>query len=112
PPDDRGPPNRGAFERHAQLDDDASLDPGVDELALDPLVEVVQDQAVGVEHVLHLTRVLPPAADDVRVDGPSAVDEPLDRIGYLELPAPRGLDRPRRVEDRRGEHVDADERKV
>ena len=84
----------------------------VDQLALHALGEVVEDQAVGLEHVLQATRVLPPAAHDVRLDAQPAVDEVLDRVGDLELPARRGLDRARRVVDLRGEHVDAHERQV
>ena len=76
------------------------------------LLEVVEDQPVRVEHVLHLAGVLPPAAHDVRVDAQPRVDQVLDRVGDLELAAPRRLDRPRGVEDRRREHVDADERQV
>ena len=40
------------------------------------------------------------------------VDQVLDRVGDLELAARRGLDRARGVEDRRAEHVDADQRQV
>ena len=40
------------------------------------------------------------------------VHQVLDRVGDLELAAAGRLDRARRVEDRRREHVDADEREV
>ena len=50
--------------------------------------------------------------DPVALDPVAAVDQPLDRVGDLELAAPGGLDRPRGLEDRRAEHVDADERQV
>src|SRR5437764_14547404 len=104
--DARGSPDGGSLERDSRLDHHAPLHAGFDQLALDPLVEIVQDQPVGVEHVLHLAGVLPPAAHDVRVDRHTGVDQVLDRVGYLELSAPRRLDRTRRLEDRRGEHVD------
>ena len=52
--------------------------------------------------------VLPPAAHDVRLDAAARVDEPLDRVGDLELAAGGRLDRARRVVDARREHVDAD----
>ena len=42
----------------------------------------------------------------------AVVDQPLDRVGDLELAAPRRLDRLRGVEDLRAEHVDADQRQV
>ena len=49
---------------------------------------------------------------DVRLDPQPAVDQLLDRVGDLELVAPRRLDRARRVEDHRREHVHADQRQV
>ncbi len=61
--------------------------------------EVVEDQAVGLEHVLDLARVLPPAVHDVGIHAQAAVHERLDRVGDLELAARRGLDRARRLED-------------
>ena len=76
------------------------------------LLEVVEDQPVGLEHVLHLPGVLPPAVHDVRVHALAALHHRLDRVGDLELVAPGGLDRARRVEDRRGEHVHAHQRQV
>ena len=50
--------------------------------------------------------------DRVALDPAPAVDQVLDRVGDLELAARRGLDRARRLEDRRREHVDADQRHV
>ena len=47
----------------------------------------VEDQPVGLEHVVEAAGVLPPAAHDVRLDAPAAVDEVLDRVGDLELAA-------------------------
>ena len=49
---------------------------------------------------------------DVRLDAHTVVNEVLDRVGDLELAAGGGLDRARRVVDRGGEHVHADERQV
>jgi hypothetical protein len=49
---------------------------------------------------------------DVGIDAPPAVHERLDRVGDLELAAPRRLDRPGRLEDRRREHVHAHQREV
>ena len=107
-----GPAHRRPLEPRAALDRHAALDARVDQLAVEALLDVVEDQAVGLEHVLHLAGVLPPAAHDVRVDPQPGVDQMLDRVGDLELAAPRRLDRARRVEDRLREHVDADEREV
>ena len=42
----------------------------------------------------------------------AAVDQVLDRVGDLELVAEAGLDALDRLEDRRAEHVDADQREV
>ena len=50
------------------LDDDAAVDLRVDELALDAPLERLEDQAVGLEHVVEAPGVLPPAAHDVRLD--------------------------------------------
>ena len=110
--DDRRAAHGRALEPHALLDHNASLDARVDQLAVHALGHVVEDQPVCLEHVLHLAGVLPPAVDDVRVHAQAAVDERLDRVGDLQLVSPRRLDRTRRVEDRGGEHVDADEREV
>ena len=55
------------------------------------LEHVVEDQAVGLEHVLQAPGVLPPAAHDVRLHAHARVDQVLDRVGDLELAARRGL---------------------
>ena len=52
-----------------------------------------EDQAVGLQQVVQLAHVLPPSLHDVRLDPQSPVDQRLDRVGDLELVAPRGLDR-------------------
>ena len=111
-------------------DDDGTADHGVDDLrsfgdhdlALDPALVVdgslhvvllrVEDGAIGFEHVGRLAGVLPPPLDDVRVDGAAVVDEPLNRVGDLELVAPGWFDRLDRIEDRLVEHVDTDESEV
>src|SRR3954454_5863116 len=110
--DDRRAADRAALEPRAGLDDDAPVAARLDHLALDTPVHRVEDQAVGLEHVLQAPGVLPPAADDVRLDAVAAVDEVLDRVGDLELAAGARADRARRVVDRRREHVDADESEV
>src|SRR5258705_156261 len=79
----------------------AGPDPGArvhlrgDQLARQSLHEGVQDQPIGLEHVLQAPRVLPPAAYDVRLDALAGVDEVLDRVGDLELSARRRRDRAR-----------------
>ena len=110
--DDRRPADRRALEPRPALDRHAPLDARVDQLALVPLFDLVEDQAVRLEHVLDLPGVLPPAADDVRVHPQPRVHQVLDRLGDLELASLGRGDRARRVEDRRGEHVDADQREV
>ena len=72
---------------------DPSVDLRVDELSLHVLDDLVEHQAVGLEHVLEPPGVLPPATHDVRLDPAAGVDEVLDRIGDLKLAAQRGLDR-------------------
>src|ERR671914_1178683 len=85
--DDRGAAHGRALEPRPRLDHHAALDPRVDQLALDPLLQVVEDQPVGLEHVLDLAGVLPPSVHDVRVHAQPAVDERLDGVGDLELAA-------------------------
>ncbi len=82
------------------------------ELAVDPLLDVLQDQAVGLEHVLEHAGVLPPALDDVGLDAKARFDQGIDRVRYLELTAGGGLDLVGGLEDRGAEHVDADQREV
>src|ERR1700730_13058214 len=66
--DDRRPANRRALEARATLDHDAPVHPRIDQLALDALGQVVEDQAVGLEHVLQAPGDLPPAATDRQTD--------------------------------------------
>ena len=82
-----GPADGRALEPRAGLDDDAAVELRVDELAVAARDERVEDQAVGLEHVGELARVLPPAAHDVRLDAQPGVDQVLDRVGDLELAA-------------------------
>ena len=110
--DDRRAAHGRALQPRAALDDDAPVALRVDELAVDARLDAVEDQPVGLEHVVEAAGVLPPAAHDVRLDAAAAVDEVLDRVGDLQLAARAGLDRPRGVVDAGGEHVDADEREV
>ena len=110
--DDRRAAHRRALEHGAALDDDAPVALRVDQLAVDLRLDAVQHEPVGLEHVVQAAGVLPPAAHDVRLDALAVVDEVLDRVGDLQLAARAGLDRPRRVVDAGGEHVDADEREV
>jgi hypothetical protein len=59
----------------------------------------VENQAVGLEHVLELAGVLPPALDDVRPDLEAAVDQVLNRVGDLQFVAEARLDASTDVED-------------
>ena len=71
--------------------------------AVDAALDRVEDQAVGLEHVLELAGVLPPAFDDVRPHLEAAIDQVLDGVGDLELvPEARldALDRRRRPRGR------------
>ena len=79
---------------------------------VDPALERVEDQPVGLEHVLELARVLPPAVHDVGPDHEAAIDQVLDGVGDLQL-VPRARRDPRdRLEDLRAEHVDAHQGEV
>ena len=59
----------------ALLDDHPALDLGVDQLPVHPRLEVLEHEAVGLEHVLEPAGVLPPALDDVRLDPLAVVDQ-------------------------------------
>ena len=85
------------------LDHDPALDPRVlVDLALELGLQLLQHQAVGLEHVGELAGVLPPAAHDLGADRVAVVDQLLDRLGDLELAAPGGLERAGGVEDQVG----------
>ena len=111
--DDGRPAHRRAHHPRARLDHHAALDRAVASTSPSHAgLEHVEDEAVGLEHVLQAAGVLPPAGHHVRLDAQAAVDEVLDGVGDLELAARRGPDRLRRLQDRRGEHVDAHQREV
>src|SRR5262249_43100235 len=103
--DDRGATDRAVDDLGPRLGDPLAPHLGALGDALDARLQRVEDDAVGFQHVLELAGVLPPALDDVRPDGAALVDQPLDRVGDLEL-APRGRpDRLHGIEHRRREHV-------
>ena len=91
--DDDRPAHDRALDRRAGLDHDLALDArlGVDR-AVDAALDRVENQAVGLEHVLELAGVLPPALDDVRAHLEAAVDQVLNGVGDLELVAEARLD--------------------
>ena len=65
-----------AGQRRARLDDDPALDPRLlVDLALEPRLDLLEHEAVGLEHVGELAGVLPPAADDLRLDPVAVVDQ-------------------------------------
>ena len=72
-------------------------------------MELPEDELVRLEEVLGLACVLPPALDLLDADPVSVGEERLDRVGYLQLASPRGLDLADGVEDLVVEDVDADE---
>src|SRR6478672_11486112 len=74
--DHRGAANGGADDLRAGLDHHPALDPRrrVD-LSLEPRLDLLQDEAVGREHVGELAGVLPPAGDHLRPNLAPAVDQ-------------------------------------
>ncbi len=91
---------------------DPALDGALDQLAVVARLDHVEDQPVGLEHVLQAAGVLPPAGHLVGLHREPAVDEVLDGVGDLQLAAARGPDGLGRLHDRRGEHVDPDQGEV
>ena len=62
-----GPRTTEPLDRGARLDHDPALDPRVlVDLAVEPCLDLLQHQPVGLEHVGELAGVLPPAADHLR----------------------------------------------
>ena len=55
------------------------------ELAIEPSLDVLEDEPVRLEHVGELPGVLPPPLDAVRLDRVPGVDQVLDGVGDLEL---------------------------
>src|SRR5206468_9307339 len=72
--DHRRPPDHGALQPSAGLDHDTTLDLRVEQLAVDPALDVLEHQPVRIEHVVELAGVLPPAADGAALDPLAAVD--------------------------------------
>ena len=85
--DDDRPADGAVGDLGAVFDDDAAVDLGILDRAADVRVERIQDQPVGLEHVLELAGVLPPALDDMRLDALALVDQALDGVGDLQLAA-------------------------
>src|SRR6266545_5790072 len=71
-----------------------------------------QNQPVGLEHIVLLTVVDPPALVDVREHLLAMLDEPLNRVGDLQLAAPGWLNRLDRLPDAGVKHIDADQRQI
>src|SRR5215204_4428443 len=63
--DDRGPAHGAADQLGSRLDGHAPLHARVGELSLVALGQVVEDQPISLQHVLHLAGVLPPAMHHV-----------------------------------------------
>ena len=81
-------------------------------MAVDPVLDGVEHEAVAVQERVLLAGVDPPAPQDLVPDLMAVVDELLDRVGDLELVARRRADRAHRVVDRGREEVHADQREI
>src|SRR4051812_33378306 len=111
--DDGGPAHGRVLDHRAGLDHHPSLDLAVAfDGALDELLEGLEDQAVGFEQRRQLPGVDPPALQHLVAHLVALVEQPLDRLGDLELAAGTGLDRPHRLVDGGVEEVDADQGEV
>ena len=87
-------------------DDAASTD------AVDPRLDLLEQQPVGLEQRRQLAGVDPPAGEQLGAHPLAVGDQPLDGVGDLQLAAGRRRDRPHRVVDRLVEQVHADEGEV
>ena len=81
-------------------------------MAVDAVLDRVEHQAVAVQERVLLAGVDPPALQDLVADHVPVVDEPLDRVGDLELTTRGRLDRAHSIVDRGGEQIDTREREV
>ena len=92
-----GPRTTEFDELGAGLDDDPPFDARrVVEPAVDLRRDRVEHEAVALEQRVLLAGVDPPAGEDLVAHPVPLVDQPLDRVGDLELAARRRLDRARR----------------
>src|SRR5690606_34802917 len=105
-PDDGGPEHRGPLDHGAGLDDDLADELAVLDGPLDAPAQPAEHEAVGVEDVLGLAGVLPPARHDPRRHRLAGLDHPLDRVGDLVLALGAGLQALDRIVDRGVEDVD------
>src|SRR5215216_1673555 len=111
--DDRGPADHGTLDGCALLDHHLAFDAafGVHG-TINPPLERLENQPVGLEHVFELPRIFPPALDDVRPHGEAAIDQILDGVGDFELVAEARFDPVDRLEHLRAKHVHADQREI
>src|SRR6266545_2248668 len=104
-PDDGGPAHGRADETGSRLDDDLPFHAASRVQLVEALRRKrVEDDAVGFEHVLDLSGVLPPTRDDVRVNALAVIHEPLDGVGDLQLLPRARSDLARGLEDRVVKH--------
>ena len=90
------------LEARAGFDDDAAFDARVCvELAVDARLDRVEDEPVAVQQRVLLAGVDPPALEDFVHHRVAVVDQPLDRVGDLELAPRRRLDGRDRLVDAR-----------
>src|SRR5262245_8610293 len=91
--DDRRAADRAVDDFGAFLDDHLAdqLRVAVD-IALDRGGHLFEDQPVGLQYIVLLAGVDPPALMDIREDLAAVLDQPLDRVGDLQLAAPGWLD--------------------
>src|SRR5690606_29474897 len=110
-PDDRRAAHHAVHDLCAALDRHAAVHLGAAvDIAVHVRLKLVQHVAVGGQHIVGAPGVDPPALVDVRVDRITVVDQPLDRVGDLQLPTERGLNLLGRLEDVLVKHVDPDQR--
>ncbi len=111
--DDRGTDDARALHDRAGRDAYPAEDLGVGvDLAVDPVFEVLQHGAVGLQHVVDVAGVLPIPGDGRRTDVQPLVQQPLDGVGDLQFAAGGGGDRPDRPVDRGTEEVGAHQGQV
>ncbi len=95
------------FDHHPSLDRRCRVD-----RAVDTRVESLEDQAVALQQRVLLTGVEPPPAQHLVPNDVATSDQPLNRIGDLELAARRGSDGPNRFVNAAIEEIHADQCKI
>ena len=96
-----------------RLDDDSPVDRrALVDLAVDARLDAFEQQPVRLQQRCELAGIDPPTVELLGANAMAMIDQPLDRLGDLQLAARRRRDRCDRLVDRAIEQVDTDEGEI